>query len=474
MTLANHPEGQARSRTGTRSAILRLRAALRPLYRLSDTDEEGAVRQIVSQIEFTGGNLYALVLAIVVASVGLNVNSTAVIIGAMLISPLMGPIMGAGLGLGINDLVLVRRSVRNLSIAASASLVTSALYFLVSPLAEAQSELLARTRPTIYDVLIALAGGSAGIIAVTRRGDRGNVIPGVAIATALMPPLCTAGFGLATGNMAYFFGALYLFVINSVFICFATLAVVRLLGFRRVEALDPGEAGRRRLLLGVAMGLTILPSLYVGWQVVRETRFESAARRFVEESLVFSDRSVVSTKIIHGRDSSAIETTILGRPLPPETVDNLRQRLAAYGLDRARLVIHQPDEGTMAPEQLGQMVRSGILEDLYTRNEAALKSRDARIKLLEGELLRVRGAQLPLVDVARELAALYPDARSIQVGPAVQAGVGSAAGDTAQAAVIAWNRMPGGPERRRVDTFLSQRLNINPLRVTHTLVPRGR
>lgn len=452
--------------------MLRIRDALRPLYRLTDTDEEGAIREIEGQIEFKGGNLYALVLAIVVASVGLNVNSTAVIIGAMLISPLMGPIMGAGLGLGINDLDMVRRSVRNLLIAAAGGLITSALYFLISPLAEAQSELLARTRPTIYDVLIALAGGSAGILAVTRKGNLGNVIPGVAIATALMPPLCTAGFGLATGNWAYFFGALYLFVINTVFICVATLSVVRLLGFHRVEALDQASLGRRRILLACAMALTVLPSLFVAWQVVRETRFESAARRFVADNLDFPERAVVSTKIVHGGDSSAIETTILGRPLSDETVDNLRQRLASYGLERARLVIHQPEESSIAPEQLGQVVRAGILEDLYTRNEEALKSRDSRIKLLEGELLRVRGVELPLGDVVRELAALYPQLRSLQAGAAVSVGIGAASVDSSRTAVVGWSQLPGGAERRRVATFLIQRLRADSLRVVHTIAPR--
>ncbi|PJC19082.1 MAG: hypothetical protein CO066_00930, partial [Comamonadaceae bacterium CG_4_9_14_0_8_um_filter_60_18] len=177
-------------------------------------------------VEFRGTNLWVLMFAIVIASIGLNVNSTAVIIGAMLISPLMGPIMALGYGAGINDSALMRSSLFNLGLAALISLIASTLYFLVTPLTLAHSELLARTTPSIWDVLIALFGGLAGVIGATRR-IKSNLVPGVAIATALMPPLCTAGYGLATGNLSYFLGAFYLFAINSVFIAIATLMMVR-------------------------------------------------------------------------------------------------------------------------------------------------------------------------------------------------------------------------------------------------------
>jgi len=188
-----------------------------------ETDHDGTIQQVRSDAEFRSGNIWALVFAILIASVGLNVNSTAVIIGAMLISPLMGPIMGAGFGLATNDFTLLRRSLRNLLLATTVALVTSTLYFWISPLADAQSELLARTRPTLYDVLIALFGGGAGVVAVSRKGYKGNVVPGVAIATALMPPLCTAGFGIAQGNVWFFLGALHLYLINALFICLSTL-----------------------------------------------------------------------------------------------------------------------------------------------------------------------------------------------------------------------------------------------------------
>jgi uncharacterized hydrophobic protein (TIGR00271 family) len=205
--------------------------------RKSKENEELTVESIRHGVVFKGTNLWVLIFAIFIASLGLNVNSTAVIIGAMLISPLMGPIMGFGLSVGISDFDLLKQSFRSYLLTTFISVVTSTLYFSLTPLNEVQSELLARTSPTIYDVLIALFGGLAGIIAVSTK-EKGNVIPGAAIATALMPPLCTAGFGLATGNIFYFLGAFYLYFINSVFISLATFLGVRFMHFKRKTFVD--------------------------------------------------------------------------------------------------------------------------------------------------------------------------------------------------------------------------------------------
>ena len=197
-------------------------------------DDRETIESIKRGVEFKGTNLWVLIFATFIASLGLNMNSTAVIIGAMLISPLMGPIMGFGLGLGTFDFELIKRAFRNFATATVFGIITSTIYFLLTPIDEAQSELLARTQPTVYDVLIAFFGGLAGIVASSTK-SKGNVIPGVAIATALMPPLCTAGFGLASGNLYYFFGALYLYFINTVFISLATFLVVRLLKYPKAN-----------------------------------------------------------------------------------------------------------------------------------------------------------------------------------------------------------------------------------------------
>ena len=194
-------------------------------------DDDTVIEDIKRGVSFRGTNLWILICAIFIASIGLNMNSAAVVIGAMLISPLMGPIMGVGLGIGIFDLQLIRRALLNLGTAVFISVLTSTIYFLITPLDDAQTEILARTTPTLWDVLIALFGGFAGIIASSRQ-DKSNAIPGVAIATALMPPLCTAGYGIATGQWAFFMGAFYLFSINSVFITFSTVLIVKFLRYR--------------------------------------------------------------------------------------------------------------------------------------------------------------------------------------------------------------------------------------------------
>ena len=220
--------------------IDKLKAKLKEVFSLlpDKADEELIIQSIREDIEFKGVRIWILICAIFTASLGLNVNSTAVIIGAMLISPLMNPIVGLGLGLGIYDLALVKRSLRSLAIMVLISLTTATLYFMLSPLSQAQSELLARTQPTIYDVLIALVGGAAGIFANSAKINKGNILMGVAIATALMPPLCTAGYGISQGSLSYFLGAAYLFTINTIFIALSTLVVVRLMQFAPVARLS--------------------------------------------------------------------------------------------------------------------------------------------------------------------------------------------------------------------------------------------
>ncbi len=247
-------------------------------------DELETIEFIKKGIEFKGTNLWVLIFATFVASLGLNTNSTAVIIGAMLISPLMGPIMGFGLGLGISDFELIKRAFRNFVMAILFSVITSTVFFLISPISEAQNELLARTQPTVYDVLIAFFGGLAGIVASSTK-SKGNVIPGVAIATALMPPLCTAGFGLATGNLYYFFGAFYLFFINTVFISLSTFLVVRILKYPKKVFLDKKTEKKVTRYVGVIVFFTIVPSLFLSYNLIRTSYFNERVRTFVAEEL---------------------------------------------------------------------------------------------------------------------------------------------------------------------------------------------
>ena len=281
----------------TRRVWNSLKLFFKDRFNLKEDQERESVTkaEIAKGTEFKGANLWILMFAIIIASIGLNVNSTAVIIGAMLISPLMGPIMGIGLGVAVYDIPLIIKGGRNLLIAVIISILTSTLYFLITPLAEAQSEILSRTSPTMWDVLIAFSGGLAGIIAGSRK-EKSNAIPGVAIATALMPPLCTAGYGLATAQWYYFLGAMYLFFINCVFISVGTFLIVRLLKYRHKKIENPKLHKRVHTLVTTMVIITIVPSVLLAYGLVRKTVFQQNARLFVEKEYQFPQTQVIDYK----------------------------------------------------------------------------------------------------------------------------------------------------------------------------------
>lgn len=288
--------------------------------------------------ELKSANLWILLLAILVCSVGLNVNSTAVIIGAMLISPVMGPIMATGLGVAVNDFELIRRSALNLCFAALASILVSAAYFWLSPLDVEGTELLARTSPTAWDALIAIFGGLAGAVAATRKQEKSNVLPGVAIATALMPPLCTAGYGLATSNWLFLGGAIYLFYINSICIALGTLVICRLLKYPRVSYMDPVAKRRVRRTIVVAVIFSLLPSTFFGYNLVQKTIFEKNARQFIEKEIAAVPEIQVVSKSMDFQKQQ-IDVFTLGRNLTKEDRARLVGRLEVYGLEKANLSI---------------------------------------------------------------------------------------------------------------------------------------
>lgn len=250
---------------------------------------------IRSGVSFKGSQLLTLIFAIFIASLGLNTNSIPVIIGAMLISPLMGPIIGMGLGIAIQDFQLVKRSLKNITAAVIGSLVTSAIYFLISPQYEGASQLLARTSPSIYDVFVALFGGAAGILSIAAK-NKGQVLPGVAIATSLMPPLCTAGYGIATMQMHFFFGALYLFLTNMIFIFFATWIGVKLMGFKKVVYQNEKRARKMRAIAYSIIAITIGISVYLTVVMIDRSIFLDKALNFVENEMVFPNTQVLSHK----------------------------------------------------------------------------------------------------------------------------------------------------------------------------------
>ncbi len=344
------------------------------LYK-GEEDRNKTLENVKTNISFTGANLWILACAIIVASVGLNINSTAVIIGAMLISPLMGPIVGSGFALGIYDFNLLKKSLRNLLIATVVGLLFSTLYFYISPFKEAQSELLARTSPNIYDVLIAFFGGLVGVIAVTRT-EKGNPIAGVAIATALMPPLCTAGYGLGTGHFSYFFGSLFLYSINCVFICIATYIIVKFLKYpaKKIEIKH-----KRQVKYGIT-ALTILmllPSAYFAYSLYNRQKFKESVNTFIDKK--FQGNTLIYKKTNYTTDPKTIELAFLSRRYTPTEIKNLNKELAEFGITDTKLIIRQDSAFNI------RNLKKDIMNEVKN-TDTLINEKDIQIKFLEKEI----------------------------------------------------------------------------------------
>ncbi len=337
---------------------------LQSLFNLKkgEDDKEKILENVKSGITFRGANLWILACAIIVASVGLNVNSTAVVIGAMLISPLMGPIVGAGFALGIYDFDLIRKSLKNLLISTLVGLIFSSVYFFISPFKEPTEEILARTAPNLYDVLIAFFGGLVGVIAITRV-EKGNPIPGVAIATALMPPLCTAGFGLATGNFKFFFGAMYLYIINCVFICISTFLIVKYLGYPSISFVNEKRKKNVTNLIWIIIFLMIIPSSYFAFTLYREQQFRQQSEQFINTEFLEKGNTLVYKKLDYVPQNKTIELGFLSTTYDSLQIKNLEKQLLKYGLDHTKLVIRKN-----TASQLTQM-KNDILNEVSGKDK---------------------------------------------------------------------------------------------------------
>ncbi len=424
---------------------------------VSQEEAEKAIRDGVS---FRGTNILILILAIFIASLGLNTNSTAVIIGAMLISPLMGPIIGIGLGVGIHDFGLLKRCVRNLIMAAGFSMLASTLYFLISPVNEQHSELLARTSPTIYDVLIGFFGGGAGIIALGST-NKGNVIPGVAIATALMPPLCTAGYGLATWQLNYLFGASYLFIINSIYIAFATFIGVKLMKYKSVQEADTARARRVRRIVYTLAILTMLPSVYLTYNMLKQSKFTSEADRFVAAECRFPDTQVLQRNAYYQDGERYLSLTLVGRTLP---LDSLRLALSSklqyYGLSGTHLLFIQGGDTT---DRNGP--QSGI-SDLYVMTQATISRQQTTIDSLQAILALEKESAISAPEVSPEIKVLFPSVERIGISATVFCQPSDpAATDTAIVALIHSHGRLSKDESTRLSDYLKARLGFEKVSV---------
>lgn len=444
---------------------------LKGVLNLSDhVDLEMADRSIRSSIAFRGPNVYILAFAIVIASVGLNVNSIPVIIGAMLISPLMGPIFGVALGFGTNDMKLILSSLKNLGLMVSISIVASTVYFVLTPLdLQNPTELLARTNPTVYDVLIALFGGAAGMLETSRK-EKGTVLSGVAIATALMPPLCTAGFGIATLNWHYALGALYLFCINCVFICLAGFVVVKLLRFPVTRLSDPMMDRRRKWAVGILLLLVLVPSIISAISVIQNNRRDIVVSHFIEEhktignSYIYDQKTITSGKWL--RKETTVEIYMAGEALAADQRSRLISEAEKLGFT---LTIKDGATSQYLSER-------ELVNMIYEQNEQQLRSKDEQIRSLSDSLSFYKSRELPSGQLAREICTQFPvvtsasfaraetvDARA--ASPDASGGKGASAVTEEVIVIVDCEGELSEEELQKLQNWLKVRVNTDKLRV---------
>lgn len=430
---------------------------------LPQADAEAAIREGVS---FRGTNILILIVAIFIASLGLNTNSTAVIIGAMLISPLMGPIIGIGLAVAIQDFDLMKRSFRNLMMAALFSVATSTLYFLISPVNEGHSELLARTSPTIYDVFIGFFGGAAGILAIGSK-MKGNVLPGVAIATALMPPLCTVGYGLATWQIHFFLGALFLFFINSVFIACATTIGVKLMHYHIKDFSNPRRARRVRNLVYTIAILTMIPAIWLTYRMYQQSTFSNNCNRFVEQQFNFQGTQVLRSEAAMKRGDKTLTVNLVGKILPQDSLLlALTEKLPDYHLEGTNLRIIQgdsPDVDFDVTEATSTMLR-----DMYQITQSTINSQRATIDSLR--LVNAISSYNDTISasISPELRVLFPEVADIAVTRAIASNTATGQLDTLNIALVSYSRRMGNTQADKFRKYLEARLSLKSIKIVAT------
>ena len=424
----------------------------------NDVDIPAASENIRKNIPFRGPNVYILFVAIIIASVGLNVNSIPVIIGAMLISPLMGPITGLGLGLGTNDRELVLFSIKNLLVMVGISLLAATLYFIVTPLEiDNPTELLARTRPTIYDVFIALFGGLAGVLETARK-EKGTVISGVAIATALMPPLCTVGYGIANLSWQYTVGALFLFSINCIFIAMAAYLMAKFLKFpmKTVE-----EHRTRYFILSYALVILLAAtSIFTGYHVIRENDFTKLANRFVKKNQNIGKTYIYDSQVNIDTKPYMLELRLAGETLNEDTKEMLLRDAENYGIMRSQIVIHED-----ATVQVDRFNETEIVKNLMATNASNVQMRDDSIKVLNAQIAHYKQQELPAKQLAEELQVQLPSIRRLTLAKGTALEQNMVMSEEQVVVVAHCSEMPSEEEKTRVYEWLKVRLQIEGLEI---------
>jgi uncharacterized hydrophobic protein (TIGR00271 family) len=390
-----------------------------------ESDRNETVESVRKDISFQGHNAWILIFSIMVASIGLNVGSTAVVIGAMLISPLMGPIVGMGLGTAINDETMLRRSLINLGVMVGLSLFTATLYFLLTPITEYTSELEARTYPTVLDVLVAIFGGLALIVAKAKKGTISNAIAGVAIATALMPPLCTAGYGIAVWNIKIFGGAMYLFSINTVFIGLATFVVCKLLKFPMVKYANQRHRKKVSRIATIVGVIVVAPSIYLFYQLIQQQIQVSLIEEFLVENVQYD-----GTRASPDWDpaSKTLDVVLLGAPVPDAIINQWKSKFASIDqLKDATCKFYQGSRPENFNSDNGDVA---LLQEERINDIMLMQDKDDRIAALEGELFQVQNSVRDLTNITEELHLLYPELKKITYSPSISSELESKRMDT--------------------------------------------
>ncbi len=468
-------ESSASLKLGFKQLIREFLTFMKELLSLKDeTDYEQTRAGIMKDILFRGPTVYILICSIFIASIGLNLNSPAVIIGAMLIAPLMGPILGVGLAFGTNDVPLLGKALYNFGVMVVISLVSSTMYFLITPLVEYQPEILARTTPTTLDILVAIFGGIAGIVAGSRR-EKSNVIPGVAIATALMPPLCTSGFGLATGNWSFFFGAFYLFMLNSIFICASTVVGVRYLGFPMKKFINKERERKVKNYMAIVMTIVILPSLWIFYGVVKESWFKSRAEKFVHQVVKMPGARVVDKKFLYNDTIPTIEIFMIGKEIPKDTVKKWERSMNGFGLTSCHLDVFgigeseapQPDLELMSGK-LKETIQAEVVQDLFKLNQEEMINHEQQIKILENEIMRLQPRDLKLSSIAKELKIQFEDLERVSYAEALESDMSEKI-DTIPTILVKWRNGTRNSrilkDQEKIQKIIQLRLELDRVRV---------
>jgi len=434
----------------------------RSLVNMKDhVDVQAAAVNIRSGIYFRGPNVFILACAIIIASVGLNLNSIPVIIGAMLISPVMGPILGFGLGLGTNDTVLVKEALKNFAVMVVISILASTVFYLISPLQLVhQTELLARTNPTLYDVLIALFGGFAGILENSRKEKGGTVIPGVAIATALMPPLCTVGYGIAHLEPKFILGAFYLFLINSVFITLATFVTVKYLHFSNAfgeEDVRRKHAARWSAVIIIAL---LVPSILSGIRMIQDTNFERNAQRLVDQNKNLGKSYIYDFKTNIDSKPHTIDLYLAGEKLDATRRERLCQQAEEYGITRSQLTFHED-----ATFQNELMTESEIIQGIIDGHNRQVDQLKGQVDSLTLAIEFFQAQKLPAELITREIAAQYAGVQEVTLTRGEIVGADGGQARPAVVAIIRCSQALKEAERSRIEQWLQVRLGIEDVNV---------